>query len=109
VEGSVCMSPAWGPGKLVIGVNLEEEVGEMLDAGRTGACSIFLCVDRSINKIFKPRVLFFNRSLLQKVCIYLLLIFFMFTALLLNCSNPFKMHIPSKLAFFRKSALLQKR
>ncbi len=57
MEASVCMSPAWGPCKLVIGVNLEE-VGEMLDAGRTGVCSIFLRIDRSINKIFKPRVLF---------------------------------------------------
>ncbi len=33
------------------------------------ARSIFLRVNRSINKIFKPTVLF-NRSLLQKICIY---------------------------------------
>jgi hypothetical protein len=42
-----------------------------------GVCSIFLRVDRSIN--IQAKGPFLNRSLLQKVCNYLLMIFFMFT------------------------------
>jgi hypothetical protein len=40
-----------------------------------GACSIFLRVDRFINEIHKPRAIFFNKSILQKFCNYLLLTF----------------------------------
>jgi hypothetical protein len=35
-----------------------------------GVCSIFLRVDRSINEIHDLRTLFFNQSILQKVCFY---------------------------------------
>jgi hypothetical protein len=49
-----------------------------------GVCSIVLRVDRSMNKMYKPRAIFTIKSLLQKVCNYLLLIFFMFTAFLRN-------------------------
>ncbi len=77
-----------------------------------GVYSILLHVDRYRNEIHKSRILnianigILNIGISQKVCIYLLPILFVFTAFLLNWSNPVKKHFSQKFAFFWKSALL---
>ncbi len=63
-----------GRARPVTGHPVSEHLANLLILFR-GVCSIFLCVDRSISEIYKTVAFFFNKIILQKVCVYLLLTF----------------------------------